>query len=531
MRRAVALPVLLSALTVAAGTALPATVAVAAPAGSVTVEGTYQHVVADGRDGRSHAERDLLVAGDKTYRLTLPKGHTLEPGSKVRVKGRLTTTADGPQALTADQTTVTASTSDAPAATTQHRVLVILASWTGPDTLTPDAARHQVFTDADGWYREVSYGALGLTGDVTPWLSIAGPDNGLCFTNHRQTMTQAKEAAKALGYDAASYDRTVLYHPRSSNPDCSGYAGWAYQPGTEVWLNGVMDRRTSVHELGHNLGLRHAHAYTCQDTTGTLVAYVSPGCTSNEYGDQFDAMGASFYVGHFSAAQKAQLGWGSARHADLSAGGSADLAPLSSTTGTVAAKVVEGTRTYWVERRVASGADAALPAGGTAGVLVRVTDTSVGKGHGLLDHSPDGDHGSAVLGFGRAWQLPGGRWLSVGEATAAGVTVTVGDAPLDSTAPGEVTALAGKVRKRVLGLAWTNPADTDLAAVRVYLSTSGGDARAVGSLVHEGVGTSASLPAPGRGETWTVLVSTVDAHGNESAGVAGTATSRGLTLS
>ena len=89
-----------------------------------------------------------------------------------------------------------------------------------------------------------------------------------------------------------------------------------------TWLNGYIDRRVTVHEQGHNYGLSHSHSYLCtQVITGT--------CTWSDYGDDFDAMGASGLVGHFCASQKDMLGWMDGRIVDLTSGGQATLAPIA----------------------------------------------------------------------------------------------------------------------------------------------------------------------------------------------------------
>ena len=81
-----------------------------------------------------------------------------------------------------------------PPSGTTH-VLVMLAHWNVPDSVTPAQAETQMFTDTNGWYRDASYGVLGQTGDVTPWMEIDGPVDGKCYGDNTNTMTQAKTAA------------------------------------------------------------------------------------------------------------------------------------------------------------------------------------------------------------------------------------------------------------------------------------------------------------------------------------------------
>jgi hypothetical protein len=57
------------------------------------------------------------------------------------------------------------------------------------------------------------------------------------------------------------------------------------------------------HEMGHNFGLYHSHSLDC----GTVPVAAS-GCTTSEYGDQFDLMGNSNGA-HYNAYHKERLGW------------------------------------------------------------------------------------------------------------------------------------------------------------------------------------------------------------------------------
>jgi hypothetical protein len=476
-----------------------------------TVTGTYRLLVADGRDegpgDHDHYEH-LLVSGTKAYRLTLKRGQQLRSGQRVSVSG----TFDG-RTLAADTistTTVAAPTVATGTAATRRRVLVVLASWTAPDAVTPASAAAQVFGDGDGWEREVSYGAVGITGDVTPWVSIAGPDGGLCYTNHRQVMAQAKAAALAAGYDATAYDRTIVYFPRSTNPDCSGYGGWAYQPGTEVWLNGTMDRRSTMHEQGHSEGLPHAGSLLCVDNTGNPVTLAATGCTRSDYGDPSDAMGSSAYVGHYSAPQKARIGWLGGT-ADLSAGGSVTLAPYEAAgTAARAATVSTGTgRTYWLEYRTAMGADASLTAGNVGGVLVHMTDPTVSAAPVLLDMTPDNDFTDAALRPGTTWTTPEGWAITAGSATAYGMAVTVGRssaplAPLAVTAtPGDGTATA----------TWTPGGDGGSPVTSYVVTATPGGVSATVS----GSARSASVAGLVVGTPYTLSVRAVNALGSSAA--------------
>jgi hypothetical protein len=404
-----------AAVVLATAAAVPALTLPASAGGPVSVTGTYRTLVAEGR-GSHDVTRDVLVTSKRAYSLSL-RGAKPRPGSRVTVTGRV---VEG-QLSSGQAKPAPAPIPPMNVVPTRTRVLVVLATWTQPDAVTQESATSMLFSDSDGWQREVSYGASGFSGDVTPWVTIAGPTAGLCYTNGPEVMTQARAAAALRGYDLTQYDRTVVYFPRTENPDCSMYAGWAYQPGTEVWVNGMLSRRTVVHELGHAAGLSHAASISCTDATGAPTV-ISSTCTVNDYGDPSDAMGGSLYVGHFSAVQKNRLGWlPSARVANVAVGGSMTLASIEATSGIAAAYVTTATgRRYWIERRSAVGGDAMLPAGLTNGVLIHVEDPTLNPRPLLLDMTPGGSMVDAALKLGASWTSPEGFTITVGNRVSSG---------------------------------------------------------------------------------------------------------------
>ena len=432
--------------------------------------GTYHRVAKDlvQPDGTLRdVYEDLLVTGTRSYRLKLPPTAHLRGGEPIRVRGTLA--ANG-RDVTVD--TVEPLGAPSPVTTTgTTKVLVILAYWTAPDSVTVAQAKSRLLDD-NGWFGEASYGQLGLTGDVTGWHKITGPTGGQCYANHHEIMTRAQAKAAVAGYDAADYGRTIVYFPQCGG-DASGAAGWAYQPGDTVWLNGYLDRRVSVHEQGHNYGLAHAHTYTC--TSGGTQVTLGGTCSYSEYGDEYDAMGSSDYAAHFSAPQKDQLGWLAGKKRTLTSAPTTftlppfekyGSTPLAAVTGTTVA-----TRKYWIEYRQALGYDSTLPSGATGGVLVHLKDSAISAGGGpfLLDMSPQNTFSNAVIPPGGAWTSPEGVRISVGTVSASGavVTVTGGAAPpVAPTVPLDVAATGGDETVKVT---WKPPASNGGATVQNYV--------------------------------------------------------------
>ena len=412
-------------LPIPAHAAAPAVSTAATSGMAVTLEGIIRVLAADAVPGTTApaAAQQMLVVDDVSYTLV---GKTGTPNSRVRVTGTLTGRRLQVDTIeNAVGARVAAVGGLATSGTT--RVLVMLANWNVPDSVTQASAKAQMFTDSNAWYRDVSYGALGQTGDVTPWMHIKGPAGGQCYTDMESVMAQAKTAAAALGYPAAGYDNFVLYFPNNSwqpGSDCSALAGWGYVGAPGVWLNGYMDRRVTVHEEGHNYGLSHSHSYLCSNV-------ITGSCVFSDYGDDYDAMGDSSQVGHFSAPQKNLLGWMTGRLVDLTAGGSATLAPLAADPVKASAVKItaSATRTYWLEYRQPIDFDSGLVPAGTNGVQVRVVDTDITADNGpdLLDARPEDGAGTttATLQSGHSWLTPEGFRFSVGTVNATGAAVTV----------------------------------------------------------------------------------------------------------
>ena len=410
----------------------------------------------------SDVYRQVLVVGKRAYTI---KGKHLKNNSKVRLTGQVSGNT-----VTVSTATVVSTTAGFPDTGTT-RVLAMLADWTVPDSMTPATAAQQLFSDTNGWYRGVSGGLVGQVGDVTPWLTIAPPSAGSCYNDSYTLMEEAKGAASTLGYDLTSYDNFVLYFPYCSG-DAAGYAGWAFVDAADTWLNGYMDRRVTVHEQGHNYGLWHSHSYSC--TGGGLAGT----CDFEEYGNLYDAMGGSGYVGSFSAAQQDILGWlGAGKVANLSAGGTVNLAPLSDTSSALPralyVTIAGVAHKYWLEYRQPTGYDSWLPTDGTDGALMDITDdpaANYDSAPSLLDVRPsDGaDPSTSTLRAGSSWKSSEGITFTVSALTSSSATVAV-TLPGQAVAPSNPTLVSGvKASTSSATITWSPPTSSGGATVTGY---------------------------------------------------------------
>lgn len=437
--RLVAAGCLLAAGLLPAAAANPPPAAAAANGKSVILEGVLQEEVADYPDRSSVTYHFLKTASGQRHELRFRDGRPplLPSGTKVRVKGVLTD-----QVLTAEASPVPTSpmptdvAAAMPYAVGIQKTAVILVNFqdkiTSPQTLA--TVQSLVFGQVNNFMLENSFQTTSVSGSVYGWYTIP-VSSTTCDIS--AIGSNARKAAAAAGADLSPYSRFVYIFPYTSACGWAGYGMIGGSP-TDAWINGYFDRRVIAHEMGHNLGLRHAHSQDCGAAT------IGSSCTTSEYGDLVDTMGWGLY-GHFSAYQKEALGWlnygGMPPITTVQSSGSYDLVPYAGgSSGVKALKILKGTNAttgektwYYVEYRQPTGFDAALAGTGnlTGGVTVRTASASGGAY--LLDMTPGSDGTSeyndlkdAALTLGRSFtDGTAGVSLKVTRADTTGATVYV----------------------------------------------------------------------------------------------------------
>ena len=263
-----------------------------APAGAHhTVEGTLTGVHADYFDKGSSVTRWRLQTGDRTVDVlptSLPALSPEHAAVAVDDEDRGAGVA-GPVTAAAPQA----------GPTLGGRKTAVIAFNFATDLRqpwTPAQIKDAIFTGAEStsaFFREESYDKLWLAGkagnpdgDVFGWVTLPVARRATC--DYSSWARDAKVLAAASGFSASGYQHVMYVFPKRSS---CGWAGLAYMPGTESWINGDLGVRVTGHELSHNLGLHHAGSWACTGTSGQAVA-ISSNCTLSEYNDPFDVMGA-----------------------------------------------------------------------------------------------------------------------------------------------------------------------------------------------------------------------------------------------
>ncbi|MGW6128407.1 hypothetical protein ACWFNE_00130 [Cellulomonas sp. NPDC055163] len=443
------------ALPAHAGPPAPAPTGHAA-ARATTLRGHYEVVQAEPRPEQDLDGAPELTAEESVRRyLRDPDGErvllegeaevfaSLEPGQQVDVTGtevpvdEPAADAEEPTLAVARATTVAA----APELSTDgSRATVVVLLRRGPqgaEPMTVDEVRSSVFTassSVSGYFAESSFGTMRLTGrvrpdgDVVDYLEI--PASTACWSEAEA----GAAAASAAGVDLTGYDH-VMYLLAPSEEPCGygGYAGVGGNVSVTLHFGEEATRGIAQHELGHNLGLWHAHSLTCTDAWGRFTSGLEAGgrCETHEYGDPYDTMGDAYGHMHFSANHKVQLGWippsrvttaATSGTYTVAAAGIATDAPQS-----LRVPLADGAY-YDVEVRRPVGQHwdakvAGIPSLLT-GVSVRLVD---GRGQALVDATPDGWMGDSAVQPGSVLTDPttgASVRLVSSDSTTAAVEVT-----------------------------------------------------------------------------------------------------------
>ena len=288
-------------------------------------------------------------------------------------------------------------------------------------------------------YQQSSRGLVSFSGQAVGPYAIPYSSTGTC--DYAGWATAANTAAKAAGFDPATYTRVNYVTPRNSN---CGWSGLAYMPGQQSWVQSCTATGVFSHELGHNIALHHAATPT------------------SEYGDYSDPMGAASVVDH-NGANRTMAGWmpaGSVQ--DVGIGGSYPLASISTNAAATSPQVLrivkpDTSEYYYISLRQALNLDSGLSTQYVNNISVhRATGTlptktyllqSVGAGQSFVD---------SVNGLTVTNQGVAGGLATVGITFNGGSCVR--SAPLVSVSPTSQTAGPGVAVNYSVNVTNTNTA-------------------------------------------------------------------------
>lgn len=202
----------------------------------------------------------------------------------------------------------------APAPSTAHSIAVIIVDF--QDALVTCSAENiaqSMFprtgnSNVSEYYIESSNGEFGFLSDADTdgFLDVFGPYrisasiNDAC--DYYSWGYEAEDLATADGVDLSTFKHLLFVIPSSTKCTWAGVANVGCGTQCRSWVARCSMNDLYAHELGHNLGMRHASSDTNND-----------GSVDSEYGDNSDVMGYS-NVGwrHPNAPHKEQMGWFSA---------------------------------------------------------------------------------------------------------------------------------------------------------------------------------------------------------------------------
>lgn len=199
------------------------------------------------------------------------------------------------------------------------RVLIIFVDFSDDvGALMTTNAAHQVVTNVNQFYLDNSQGQTSIQPTYFP-ITLRLPQTKAAYASlDPMTDLRAESLAAARTYDQQN-GNTGAFNPDTYDldltvfttiPSATGgpfdFAGLAFVGAKGCVINGEFDLRVVSHELGHNYGLQHANRW---DVTGTDP--IDAAGAHNEYGDEYDMMGANNGNRpiHYNEWFKAYLGW------------------------------------------------------------------------------------------------------------------------------------------------------------------------------------------------------------------------------
>ena len=182
------------------------------------------------------------------------------------------------------------------------KALVIRVAFSDAAYTVTDSTLNKTNASINTLYNSMSRNTFQWTWKLHPQTFTAPGTRADYAANFSSLQTWITEQITAAGLKRGTdYDVYVANFPLLN----LSWAGLSNLRDAD-WINGSYSAGVTGHELGHSLGLPHAHSIEAgADMFGT------PGDANetNEYGNPFDIMGRGGASGHFNAVYKWRIGW------------------------------------------------------------------------------------------------------------------------------------------------------------------------------------------------------------------------------
>ncbi|HZI96711.1 MAG TPA: Gmad2 immunoglobulin-like domain-containing protein [Actinomycetales bacterium] len=426
-----------------------------------------------------------------------------------------------------EQEPTSASGAGVMAAAAPHQVTVVLVAPAGQskDGTTLATVVSAVESGASGFWSQQTGGAVSF--DVVKavdWITTSAS-----CASYSSLWSQV---ADRVGWTAGAGRHLLLYVPSAGSPSgCYAGLGTVGSGPSSGGRAYVRSTSTAIiaHELGHNMGLGHSDGLLCPGVSdGAYSSGWRSGCTVPGYRDWYDVMGTSWsHLGSLNAPHAWAMGaLTSSTSPEVASPTRAVLRPMASLSGVRSLQITDGSVTYWVELRSATGRDAWLSSnyqGLEPGVTVRRSDPTDTNGSLLLDGSPSSTVNSSdwksPVPVGSSLRVASGRYvIRVESVTSSGAQVAIGvDGAWPSTEPVQLSSPAPGART-ASGSVTVTGVGTAHEGTLLYEVTDGSGAVVADGFVDAGANGALgpfSLALPLGAGSYTVAVWAPDESGGE----------------